>query len=118
VIEVITENITLQGKSQSRFSQAEIAVQNMFPGEKNAGGNQKPANLSVMPDIISSLQRNIKALHDVGLNFSIHNASGNIMITVVNEDTGEVIREIPSSEMLNLAAKLEEAIGLLFDKKV
>jgi flagellar protein FlaG len=40
------------------------------------------------------------------------------MVTVVNEDTGEVIREIPSRELLDLAAKLEEAIGLIFDKKV
>jgi len=40
------------------------------------------------------------------------------MVTVVDEDMGEVIREIPSRELLDLTAKLEDTIGFIFDKKI
>jgi len=36
------------------------------------------------------------------------------MVTVREESTGEVIREIPPSEMLDLAARIDEMVGLLF----
>jgi flagellar protein FlaG len=52
----------------------------------------------------------------VDLQFSVHEASGEIMVTVRDESSGEVIREIPPSEMLDLAARLGEMVGLLFDQ--
>ena len=66
---------------------------------------------------VADAQRNLNIMHDKNLNFSVHEASGQIMVTVTDETTGEVIREIPSSELLNLAAKLDEMVGILFDQK-
>ena len=66
---------------------------------------------------VADAQRNLNIMHDKNLNFSVHQASGQIMVTVTDETTGEVIREIPSSELLNLAAKLDEMVGILFDQK-
>ncbi|MBE9523215.1 MAG: flagellar protein FlaG, partial [Proteobacteria bacterium] len=40
-----------------------------------------------------------------------------IMVTVREQSTGEVIREIPPSEILDLAARLGEMVGLLFDRR-
>jgi uncharacterized FlaG/YvyC family protein len=39
------------------------------------------------------------------------------MIQVREESTGKLIREIPSREVLNLAAKFDEMVGLIMDKK-
>ncbi|UCH01215.1 MAG: flagellar protein FlaG, partial [Deltaproteobacteria bacterium] len=36
---------------------------------------------------------------------------------VMEGSTGEVIREIPPVEILNLAAKLDEMVGLIFDQR-
>lgn len=59
---------------------------------------------------------NVEEPRHVNLNFSIHEASGQIIVSVVDKDTGEVIREIPPEALVDLAAKLQEAVGLLFDK--
>jgi flagellar protein FlaG len=56
-------------------------------------------------------------IHKLNLQFTVHEASGEIMVTVSDESTGEVVREIPPSEALNLSAKLDEMIGLLFDQQ-
>lgn len=43
------------------------------------------------------------------LNFSIDSSTERIVVRVINEASGEVIRQIPSKEMLDIAAHLAEA---------
>ena len=54
---------------------------------------------------------------DVKLNFQIHDDTGTIMVRVINEETGEVVREIPPSQILDLAARIDKMIGALFDAR-
>ncbi|MDQ1330090.1 MAG: flagellar protein FlaG [Thermodesulfobacteriota bacterium] len=117
---MLLERVTKSLKSPNSIPPLNIALQDTaYPKEKSkAEDEKKAAELSQISEMAVDLQNKMQVLHNVDLNFSVHEASGKIMVTVVNEDTGKVIREIPSAEMLNLAAKLEEAIGLLFDKKV
>ena len=77
----------------------------------------KGTDLSHLAEAVAYVQNNLKMISNVDLQFSVHEASGEIMVTVRNEDTGKVIREIPPSETLNLAAKIDEMIGIIFDQK-
>lgn len=79
---------------------------------------EKPALQDIdIASLVTDAQMNLDAMHDVALNFSIHESSGRTVITVADENTGEIIREIPSTEFLKLAAKLNEMAGVLFDQK-
>lgn len=49
------------------------------------------------------------------LNFSIDRASGRTVIKVVNPNSGEVIRQIPSEEVLKMAAALARYSFHTFD---
>jgi len=73
-------------------------------------------DLSQISEVVADIQKNLGMIHDVDLQFSVHEASGEIMVTVRDESSGEVIREIPPSEILDLAAKLGEMVGLIFDQ--
>lgn len=42
---------------------------------------------------------------------------GRIAVKVVDRNTGKVIKEIPSEEMLDFVRKMKETIGNLFDKQ-
>lgn len=59
-------------------------------------------------------------LDDMGtkLSFSVDKATDSIVIQVTDKKTGKLVRQIPSQEMLDLKAKLEKLMGILFDKKV
>ena len=72
---------------------------------------------SDLEELAADMQKNLNIMHKVELKFSVHKASGQMMVTVIDENTGKVIREIPSSEILELAAKMDEMVGILFDKK-
>lgn len=86
-----------------------------------AGGESPVAveapDLAEMAEMVVDVQANLKAMHAIALNFSVHESSGRMIVTVADEETGEIIREIPSGEFLNLSANLEEMFGILFDRK-
>ncbi|MEA3221860.1 MAG: flagellar protein FlaG [Thermodesulfobacteriota bacterium] len=88
-------------------------VQVRLPGDRE----EKTPDFSQTADLGANIQNSLNIILNVNLNFSVHEASGQVMVTISDKETGEVIREIPSSEILNLAAKLDEMVGLLFDQK-
>ncbi|MBN2061390.1 MAG: flagellar protein FlaG [Deltaproteobacteria bacterium] len=50
------------------------------------------------------------------LHITFHNSTGKVLVKVISEENGKVIREIPAEELLDLAAKLEEMTGALFNE--
>ena len=66
--------------------------------------------------IAEAIQQFVRSM-DVKLNFQIHEGTGDIMVRVIHEETGEVIREIPPSQVLDLAARIDKMIGALFDAR-
>ena len=63
-----------------------------------------------MDSYVQSIQRELK--------IQVHEGTGDIMVRVTSQDNGKVIREIPPKELLDLAARMEELAGTLFDEKI
>lgn len=97
-------------------------LEKTFPPEEQSAQavqeTEKENNGQVTEKMLSELERDIETIHSIGLQFSKHDESGRTMIRVMDKQSHELIREIPAEEVLNLAAKIDEMIGILFDKKV
>ncbi|WP_225220893.1 flagellar protein FlaG [Bacillus norwichensis] len=52
------------------------------------------------------------------LKFEYHDQLNKYYVKVVNEDTEEVVREIPPKKLLDMFAAMANAIGILVDKKI
>ncbi|WP_413701350.1 flagellar protein FlaG [Psychromonas sp. KJ10-10] len=52
------------------------------------------------------------------LSFSVDEESGEKVISVRDSETEEVIRQIPSEELVVLRKKMDDVVGILFDTKV
>ncbi len=114
-VESITISVNnLAAPAQSRLSTEKEITQKAKVDVKAAAAEPEPSKLT---EVVTDVQKNVNMVHGVDLLFSIHEASGEVMVTVTDGLTGEVIREVPASEVLDLAAKLEEMVGLMFDKK-
>jgi flagellar protein FlaG len=73
--------------------------------------NEKIGRIAeTMDSYVQSMQRDLK--------IQVHEKTGEIIVKVTSKESGKVIREIPSKELLDLAAKIEEMTGILFDEKV
>ncbi|MBW1939447.1 MAG: flagellar protein FlaG [Deltaproteobacteria bacterium] len=72
----------------------------------------------ISPSLLNQIQQNINIMHNVSLQFSMHEATGRTMVNVTEQETGKLIRQIPPEQILDLAAKIDDMLGILFDKKV
>jgi len=52
------------------------------------------------------------------LQFKVDEDSGRDVIKVLDKESGEVIKQYPSEEVLNLVSKLSESAGILIDQTV
>ena len=87
--------------------------------EKNVEEEQKEKKeIQVSQDLLDKLEHDINTIHNVGLEFSMHEESGRNVIKVVEKDTGNLIRQIPPDEVLELVTRMVDMLGILFDKKV
>lgn len=69
--------------------------------------------------IIEAIEHANKAFRIVStrFEFSIHEGTKEIMVKVIDEQTNEVIREIPPEKILDIVAKLWELVGIIVDEK-
>ena len=115
---MLTEPITISVNNLSAPVLAKSLAQKEIPQkDREVVKAVREPDSSRMTELVADVQKNLNMIHNVDLQFSVHEASGEIMVTVMEESTGDVIREIPPSEILNLAAKLDEMVGLIFDQE-
>lgn len=72
---------------------------------------------SKIENIANALNQYVKSTQR-DLKIQVHEATGNIIVKVLSKEDGKIIREIPPEKMLNLAAKMEEMTGILFNENV
>ncbi|WP_226580597.1 flagellar protein FlaG [Halobacillus litoralis] len=76
----------------------------------------KPSNEKIQ-QITDSMNTILESLK-TSLRFQFHDKLGEYYVTVVNNDTNEVVKEIPPKKMLDLYASIEESIGIMVDQKI
>ena len=110
------ESITIPENSVAtpnkvRFSDVKEAPR----GEKQAEKQPITPESSQMSELVADIKNEM--IRNVGLQFAVNEDTGRVVVTVIDESTGKVIREIPPSEVLKLAASLDKTIGIIFDQK-
>jgi len=114
---MLTEPVNISGRSLALTAQATIPSEKGISQRDDTEKSEKKSDVSSLAELLVHVRKNLKLMHNVDLQFSVHEATGEVMVTVRDESTGEVVREIPPSEILNLAARLEHMAGLMFDQK-
>ncbi len=86
------------------------------PGESRDSGMFLVSEREVR-DVVEDVQQYLQQ-HNIRLSFELHDKTGDLVVRVLDKDSGEVIRQIPPEEMLKLREKLEELTGVLLNGKV
>lgn len=69
--------------------------------------------------LIQAIEKAIQSMQgeETHLQFSVHEATKQIMVKVVSSNDNEVIREIPPEHSLDFLAKIWERAGLIMDER-
>ena len=115
---MLVGSMTESGKSIPLADQAKLPVsQSTAQRNDDAKKAVQAPSLTELSELASDAQKDMNIIHNVNLQFSVDKESGRIMITVTDEATGKVTREIPPEEIVRFAEKFDEMVGMIFDKK-
>jgi flagellar protein FlaG len=99
---------------QSESSVAKVKLQ--APEKVDLGFSAKEMRENIQ-EAIDRLNQQLKA-NGRDLSFQMDEEINRPIITVRNIETGEVVRQIPSEEIIRMAHSIEEGKGLLFNESL
>lgn len=77
---------------------------------------QQPSQEQVQK-AVESVKQMVEAIKPNSLQFSIDDDTGKTIVRVSDAQTGEMIRQIPSEELLDIARSLDKMQGMLLQQK-
>lgn len=111
------QNSQVDNKSNVETTEENTASQSVQQSAK--------AETKVTPEISSEQMKLVaQQLQDFvgemnkGLEFSVDKDSGRDVIKVIDRKSGDLIKQYPTEEVLDMVAKLSDATGSLFNEKI
>ena len=114
-VDTTTVNTAQYDKGVQTIAQSETkAVHNTENGKANAQGDEKAKMEQRIHKAVKEANERTKKTH---CEFQYHEETNRISISVKDDETGEVIKEIPAEETLDMLSKMWELAGLFVDDK-
>lgn len=113
---VSIEPVTMAATDTSQVvKEVQGSKQDMQEGHENGEqGKEKQASKKQIESAVNHANNRLKK---TGCQFSYHEETKRVSITVIDKETNEVIREIPPEETLEMVEKMWELAGILVDEK-
>ena len=86
------------------------------PTESNNSLNEKENSEKEIENAVGKINKFLEG-EGTHLQFQKHDVLNQMIIRVIDDNTNEVIKEIPSKKILDMVAKMCEMAGVLVDKK-
>jgi flagellar protein FlaG len=86
------------------------------PAESNSSEGEKENNETEVKSAVSKINKFLEG-ESTHLQFEKHDVLNQMIVKVIDNDTNEVIKEIPSRKILDMVAKMCELAGVLVDKR-
>ena len=97
-------------KSEKNLSELEAEVSKSAQKNREIDRKELENIAKAMEDFINSGEWDLK--------IQIHEKTNQTMVKIVSKSNGEVIREIPPENLLDLAAEMKEMVGVFVSNKV
>jgi flagellar protein FlaG len=91
------------------------ASPNQFEKKQSQEVNQKKKEK--VKEIVKGLNDFLQPAH-TSIKFKLHEKLNEYYVTIVDDITNEVVKEIPAKKLLDTYADMAEHLGLLVDKKI
>lgn len=96
---------------------AESANPNLNPGTNPRADGKTPAETAQQVTQAVEQLNEMMQSGEQSLRFAVDDSSGRMVVQVMDVQTDEVIRQIPSEETLRFAEYVDGLVGMIFNKK-
>lgn len=112
----------MNGVTTRKSEEVTITKQNQHDGAIAQEVNQKLENKvnpkEELEKVVNGMNDFLKASPNTHLKFQFHDELNEYYVTIIDDVTQEIVREIPPKKMLDMFAAMTEYIGLMVDKKI
>ena len=110
---------TTLGEKNIPITESTAAAKSVAPPAETVAAVQQPTSIPSMPQVAQAVKRINKMMESLGqsLEFSVDSDSQRTVVKVVDQETREVIRQMPTEEALQIAKALDQVSGLLIKQK-
>lgn len=107
--------VSIRQRDQSQQHHAQKTLQQIPPGSAAAAAVRQP----MMEELLKPVQRVNDVLRAYGVNFELSQQHDRVITRLIDMETGDLIRQIPSEAVLKLASQLEaHQQGIILDESV
>lgn len=96
---------------------ASAGVQAAKEMKQDADAGTQPYSEKELGKAVDDLNKWVQQTQSTHLQFRLHEKLKEYYVEIVDDSTKEVIRQVPSKKIMDVAAKMQEMIGLLVDEK-
>ena len=117
----IEQQVVLPMTRDPDYSREKVPLENIVKKpETDKPETDKPMTRLEQEKLASSVNSIREYLTSMGvkLEFQIHTRSDQIQVKVIDPENDKIIRKIPADEILELAASIEEMVGLFINKSL
>ncbi|MDH5470211.1 MAG: flagellar protein FlaG [Gammaproteobacteria bacterium] len=112
--------VTHQGRQPSQAGRAVPAVTGIDKSHTKVDASEKRENdvqtADKLPEVVEELNAMLQEMNR-SIRFSIDDDSGRIVVKVIDMTNDEVIRQIPSEDMMSLIRHVGDSQSLLFNEE-
>lgn len=96
------------------------ATNSITAKENNEQVSHKSSTLESLAKLkeISQVLNDLMKTKEMGLAFRVDQSSGRVVMTVIDAESGAVVRQVPSEDILRVSQSIENLRGLLFNKSL
>ena len=92
----------------------QLPTPTLEPADASRSEHYEAADTAELRQFAEALESVTQRLNsDVRLSFD--DETGRVIATIIDRETREVIRQVPLQDLLDIAARLNDLVGLLFD---
>ncbi len=118
MIEKVTGPLQNNRQSFSRIkTNTSETVKLLQAQEQQEASIKEPVTKEKMLDVVQGMNEFLQA-SNTHLKFEFHDKLQEYYVTIVDDQTKEVVKEIPAKKILDMYAAMTEFVGLMVDKKI
>jgi len=80
------------------------------------GGKHRPPEVPKIESVTRQIDSFLRSINR-SLDFRLDEATGQMVVTLRDSSTGEVIRQVPGEEALRIAQRIENGLSLMLDEQ-
>ena len=117
VSSMVSPEISIMPQIELSPAVGKVAEQPVKDAAKAAGTDKSAISPKERDGLLKQLNKTLEAF-DTHVSLSLDEKSHQTIIKVIDNNSGKVVRQIPSEQLMRISERITELLGVIYDEKM